>query len=306
MMQTVFAGKEIKFSYNKKKTVLNQLSLSINDRQIFGLLGPNGAGKSTLTRVMLGLDKAQDGTIQWFNERLNKSTNKRVGYVPQDLALMYDLSAYENVLFFGKLYGLKGERLKKQVQFALEFVGLWDERKQKPKNFSGGMKRRLNIACGIVHNPDVIIFDEPTVGVDPQSRNRILDAILELNQLGTTIIYISHYMEEVEKICTDVGIIDNGKLLCQGKLRDIIERYTDQAIVKLELSRKSTAYAEQLKRYNVLLSEGHQVELGVAKNDAHIISDIKTTFGEDVKSFQYISPNLEQVFFKLTNKNLRD
>ncbi|MBH5320074.1 ABC transporter ATP-binding protein [Paenibacillus sp. GSMTC-2017] len=305
-MQTVFAGKEIKFSYNKKKTVLNQLSLSINDRQIFGLLGPNGAGKSTLTRVMLGLDKAQDGTIQWFNERLNKSTNKRVGYVPQDLALMYDLSAYENVLFFGKLYGLKGERLKKQVQFALEFVGLWDERKQKPKNFSGGMKRRLNIACGIVHNPDVIIFDEPTVGVDPQSRNRILDAILELNQLGTTIIYISHYMEEVEKICTDVGIIDNGKLLCQGKLRDIIERYTDQAIVKLELSRKSTAYAEQLKRYNVLLSEGHQVELGVAKNDAHIISDIKTTFGEDVKSFQYISPNLEQVFFKLTNKNLRD
>ncbi|OMF10826.1 daunorubicin ABC transporter ATP-binding protein [Paenibacillus amylolyticus] len=305
-MQTVFTGENIQFSYNKKKPVLKQLSLSVGDRQIYGLLGPNGAGKSTLTRVMLGLDKPQNGKIQWFNEHLNASTNKRVGYVPQDLALIYDLSAYENVLFFGKLYGLKGERLKKQVRFALEFVGLWEERKQKPKKFSGGMKRRLNIACGIVHNPDVIILDEPTVGVDPQSRNRILDAIIELNQLGTTVIYISHYMEEVERICSHVGIIDDGQLLCQGKLNDVIQEHTDQAIIRLELQRKSTAYTKQLEDYVVLLAEGNNVELGVPKNDVNAISQIKESFGEDVKSFQYITPNLEQVFFKLTRKNLRD
>ncbi|WP_145409651.1 ABC transporter ATP-binding protein [Paenibacillus xylanexedens] len=305
-MQTVFAGENIQFSYNKKKPILKQLSLSVGDRQIYGLLGPNGAGKSTLTRVMLGLDKPQSGKIQWFNEYLNASTNKRVGYVPQDLALIYDLSAYENVLFFGKLYGLKGERLKNQVRFALEFVGLWEERKQKPKKFSGGMKRRLNIACGIVHNPDVIILDEPTVGVDPQSRNRILDAITELNQLGTTVIYISHYMEEVEKICSHVGIMDDGQLLCQGKLHDVIQEYTDQAIIRLELQQKSTAYAKQLEDYVVLLSDGNRVELGVPKNDINTLSQIRESFGEDMKSFQYVTPNLEQVFFQLTRKNLRD
>ncbi|MCM3174956.1 ABC transporter ATP-binding protein [Paenibacillus sp. MER 99-2] len=305
-MQTVFAGENIQFSYNKKKPVLKQLSISVGDRQIYGLLGPNGAGKSTLTRVILGLDKPQSGKIQWFNEYLNASTNKRVGYVPQDLALIYDLSAYENVLFFGKLYGLKGERLKNQVRFALEFVGLWEERKQKPKKFSGGMKRRLNIACGIVHNPDVIILDEPTVGVDPQSRNRILDAITELNQLGTTVIYISHYMEEVEKICSHVGIMDDGQLLCQGKLHDVIQEYTDQAIIRLELQQKSTAYAKQLEDYVVLLSDGNRVELGVPKNDINTLSQIRESFGEDMKSFQYVTPNLEQVFFQLTRKNLRD
>lgn len=168
------------------------------------------------------------------------------------------------------------------------------------------MKRRLNIACGIVHNPDVIILDEPTVGVDPQSRNRILDAIIELNQLGTTVIYISHYMEEVERICSHVGIIDDGQLLCQGKLNDVIQEHTDQAIIRLELQRKSTAYTKQLEDYVVLLAEGNNVELGVPKNDVNAISQIKDSFGEDVKSFQYITPNLEQVFFKLTRKNLRD
>lgn len=305
-MRTVFAGDAINFSYDTKKPVLNGLSLSIGDKQIYGLLGPNGAGKSTLTKVMLGLDKAQSGKLQWFNEIPNRSTNKRVGYVPQDLALIYDLSAYENVLFFGKLYGLKGERLKKQVRYALEFVGLWEERKQKPKKFSGGMKRRLNIACGIVHNPDVIIFDEPTVGVDPQSRNRILEGIIELNQIGTTIIYISHYMEEIEKVCSHVGIMDKGELLVEGTLNDVIAQHTDQAIIKLELQRKASSYTAKLEKYQVISSEGNLVELGVLKNDVGVMSRIKEDFGDDVKSFQYIAPNLEQVFFKLTKKNLRD
>ncbi|MBY0012901.1 MULTISPECIES: ABC transporter ATP-binding protein [Paenibacillus] len=305
-MRTIFSGEAIDFSYNKKEPVLDGLSISITDRQIYGLLGPNGAGKSTLTKVMLGLENPQKGKLQWFNEYPNQSTKSRVGYVPQDLALIYDLSAYENVEFFGKLYNLKGEKLKKQVRYALEFVGLWEERKQKPKKFSGGMKRRLNIACGIVHNPDVIILDEPTVGVDPQSRNRILDAILELNQLGTTIVYISHYMEEVEKICSHVGIIDNGTLLCEGRLSDILEAYTDQAILKLELQQKSSAYTARLADYTVVAIEDNKIELAVPKNNVGVISEIKDRLGDELKSFQYISPNLEQVFFKLTKKNLRD
>lgn len=305
-MRTIFSGEAIDFGYNKKETVLDGLTISITDKQIYGLLGPNGAGKSTLTKVMLGLESPQNGKLQWFNEYPNQSTKSRVGYVPQDLALIYDLSAYENVEFFGKLYNLKGERLKNQVRYALEFVGLWDERKQKPKKFSGGMKRRLNIACGIVHNPDVIILDEPTVGVDPQSRNRILDAILELNQLGTTIIYISHYMEEVEKICSHVGIIDKGTLLCEGRLSDILAEYTDQAILKLDLQQKGAAYAERLAEYTVISTDENTVELAVPKNNVSILSEIKEKFGDELKSFQYISPNLEQVFFKLTQKNLRD
>ncbi|KUP22755.1 ABC transporter ATP-binding protein [Paenibacillus sp. DMB5] len=305
-MRTIFSGEAIDFSYNKKEPVLDGLSISITDKQIYGLLGPNGAGKSTLTKVMLGLENPQKGKLQWFNEYPNQSTKSRVGYVPQDLALIYDLSAYENVEFFGKLYNLKGEKLKKQVRYALEFVGLWEERKQKPKKFSGGMKRRLNIACGIVHNPDVIILDEPTVGVDPQSRNRILDAILELNQLGTTIVYISHYMEEVEKICSHVGIIDNGTLLCEGRLSDILEAYTDQAILKLELQQKSSAYTARLADYTVVAIEDNKIELAVPKNNVGVISEIKDKLGDELKSFQYISPNLEQVFFKLTKKNLRD
>ncbi|CAM4196117.1 ABC transporter ATP-binding protein [Paenibacillus typhae] len=305
-MRTIFSGEAIDFSYNKKEPVLDGLSISITDKQIYGLLGPNGAGKSTLTKVMLGLENPQKGKLQWFNEYPNQSTKSRVGYVPQDLALIYDLSAYENVEFFGKLYNLKGEKLKKQVRYALEFVGLWEERKQKPKKFSGGMKRRLNIACGIVHNPDVIILDEPTVGVDPQSRNRILDAILELNQLGTTIVYISHYMEEVEKICSHVGIIDNGTLLCEGRLSDILEAYTDQAILKLELQQKSSAYTARLADYTVVAIEDNKIELAVPKNNVGVISEIKDRLGDELKSFQYISPNLEQVFFKLTKKNLRD
>ncbi|WP_409295862.1 ABC transporter ATP-binding protein [Peribacillus sp. SCS-26] len=305
-MQTVFTGDSINFSYNKKKPVLKDLTFSIGKQQIYGLLGPNGAGKSTLTRVMLGLDILQSGELKWFNENLNLETKKRIGYIPQDLALIYDLSAYENVLYFGKLYGLRGEDLKKQVEHSLRFVGLWEERKQKPKKFSGGMKRRLNIACGIVHKPEVIIFDEPTVGVDPQSRNHILDAIVELNSTGITIIYISHYMEEVERICTHVGIMDNGRLLCEGTLNEIILQYADQALIELELQGKSEDYSKQLVNYEVLSAESHTIGLRVPKNDLEIMTSIQEDFGPEIKSFRYLPPNLEHVFFNLTQKNLRN
>lgn len=305
-MQNIFNGKDIKFGYKKNELVLKELSLSIGEGQIYGLLGPNGAGKSTLTRVMLGLDYAKSGEIEWFGSNPDKETNKRIGYVPQDLALIYDLSAYENVLFMGKLYGLKGEKLKLQTKFALEFVGLWDERKKTPKKFSGGMQRRLNIACGIVHDPEVIILDEPTVGVDPQSRNHILDSIVELNKKGRTIIYISHYMEEVERICSHVGIVDDGQLLCEGELQEVIQYYSKNELIELEMKAEGKVYRERLEQFNVLSVEGHRVNIAIDQKDFAILNMIQNVFPQDIKSFKYIKPNLEQVFFELTRKKLRD
>ncbi|MDR1605893.1 MAG: ABC transporter ATP-binding protein [Streptococcaceae bacterium] len=305
-MNNIFKGKDIEFAYKKDQLVLKGLSLSIGEGQIYGLLGPNGAGKSTLTRVMLGLDDAKSGKIEWFGKKPNKDTNKQIGYVPQDLALIYDLSAYENVLFFGKLYGLKGDELKAQTKYALEFVGLWEERSKTPKNFSGGMKRRLNIACGIVHDPDVIILDEPTVGVDPQSRNHILDSIVALNQRGRTIVYISHYMEEVEKICSHVGIIDKGQLLCEGELSEVIQSYSKQGLIELEMENEGTIYEEKLTQFDVLSLEGHRVTIAIAQKDFTIFKTIQDVFPQEIKSFKYIIPNLEQVFFELTRKKLRD
>lgn len=305
-MENIFNGKKIKFGYKKNELVLKGLSLSIGAGKIYGLLGPNGAGKSTLTRVMLGLDYAKSGEIKWFGSSPDKETNKRIGYVPQDLALIYDLSAYENVLFFGKLYGLKGEKLKSQTKYALEFVGLWDERKKTPKKFSGGMQRRLNIACGIVHDPEVIILDEPTVGVDPQSRNHILDSIVELNKKGRTIIYISHYMEEVEKICSHVGIVDNGQLLCEGELQEVIQSYSKKELIELEMEEEGKTYEERLKQFDVSSIEGNRVNIAISQKDFAILNTIENVFHQDIKSFRYIKPNLEQVFFELTRKKLRD
>ena len=199
--------------YNQVIAVDN-LSLDIAEGEIFGFLGPNGAGKSTTINAICGLVKPTQGEILIDgliikNEPLK--VKERLGLVPQEIALFPTLKARENVEFFGKLAGLKGEQLKNKVQEALELVGLAEHSKGLAKNFSGGMKRRLNIACAIVHQPRLIIMDEPTVGIDPQSRNHILETVRLLNKRGSTIIYTSHYMEEVEAVCSRIAIIDQGR-----------------------------------------------------------------------------------------------
>lgn len=193
--------------------------LSIKEGEIFGFLGPNGAGKTTTISILSGLYTKFKGNVKVFNKDIKKDSveiKKQMGVVPQDLALVEDLTAYENVTFFARLYGLKGENLKKSVKETLEFVGLWDRKNDFPTKFSGGMKRRLNIACAIAHKPKLIIMDEPTVGIDPQSRNNILETVKKLNEQGSTIIYTSHYMEEIETICTDICIMDHGKIIARG------------------------------------------------------------------------------------------
>ena len=213
------------------KTAVDHISLKIKEGEIFGLLGPNGAGKSTTLNMVCSLLKPTSGNIEIFG--MNTSNNmkkikKKIGYIPQELAIHGNLKAWENVELFTSLYGIKGKELKSAIDKSLEFVGLLDRKNDFAKNFSGGMKRRLNIACAIGHNPRLMIFDEPTVGIDPQSRNFILEKIKTANKNGATIIYTSHYMEEVETICSRIAIMDNGRIIAVGTREELVRLVTSE------------------------------------------------------------------------------
>ena len=218
------------------KPVVDNLTLEIREGEIFGLLGPNGAGKSTTMNMICSLLKPTAGNIELFGMDIKKDVNKikpLIGYIPQDLAIYGNLKAWENVELFTSLYHIKGKELKIAIDEALDFVELTDRRNSFAKTFSGGMKRRLNIACALGHKPKLLIFDEPTVGIDPQSRNFILEKIKEANNDGTTVIYTSHYMEEIEAICTRIAIMDNGKIVAIGtkdELKNMVRRTADEDI----------------------------------------------------------------------------
>lgn len=212
------------------KVVVDDLNLEIKKGEIFGLLGPNGAGKSTTMNMICSIVKPTAGSIELLGKNPWKQKREvihRIGYIPQDLAIHGKLKAWENVELFTSLYRIKGEELKRTVDESLEYVGLLDSKNEFAKNFSGGMKRRLNIACAIGHQPDLLIFDEPTVGIDPQSRNFILEKIKESNQKGATVIYTSHYMEEVEAICSRIAIMDNGKVIACGTSEELKKLVTN-------------------------------------------------------------------------------
>lgn len=212
------------------RAVVDSLSLEIYEGEIFGLLGPNGAGKSTTMNMICSLIKPTAGKIELFgydNKKDNKKIKPLIGYIPQELAIYGNLKAWENVELFTSLYGVKGKELKDAVDKSLEAVELTDKRNSYAKTFSGGMKRRLNIACALGHNPKLLIFDEPTVGIDPQSRNFILERIKVANKKGSTVIYTSHYMEEVEAICDRIAIMDNGKLIAIGTSEELKKLVVD-------------------------------------------------------------------------------
>ncbi len=212
------------------KAVVDGLNIEIKTGEIFGLLGPNGAGKSTTMNMICSIVRPTAGSIELLGKnpwKQKKEVIHKIGYIPQELAIHGNLKAWENVELFTSLYGIKGTALKESVDESLEYVGLLEKKNEFTKNFSGGMKRRLNIACAIGHNPELLIFDEPTVGIDPQSRNFILDKIKETNKRGTTIIYTSHYMEEVEAICTRIAIMDNGKIIACGTSEELKKLVTN-------------------------------------------------------------------------------
>ncbi len=228
-METILKTIDLTKKYDNK-VVVDNLNLEIKKGEIFGLLGPNGAGKSTTMNMICGIIRPTLGGVEFIGQDFAKNRKdliEKLGYIPQNLAIHGNLKAWENVELFTSLYGIKGVRLKERIDEALEYVGLLEKKNDYAKTFSGGMKRRLNIACAIGHHPDLLIFDEPTVGIDPQSRNFILEKIRESNKNGATIIYTSHYMEEVEAICTRIAIMDNGKVIATGTSDELKKMVVD-------------------------------------------------------------------------------
>jgi ABC-2 type transport system ATP-binding protein len=293
---------------------VDNISLSIAEGEIFGFLGANGAGKSTTINMVAGLLRSNEGEINILGKNISKHSRfakMNIGVVPQDLAIYEDLTAFENVKFFAGLYGLRGSVLKERVEEALAFVGLSDKYKEYPKNFSGGMKRRLNIACAIAHRPKLIIMDEPTVGIDPQSRNYILTSVQKLNEMGCTIIYTSHYMEEVEEICTKIAIIDHGKVIAEGSKEQLKSIITDTKDIWIEA--KSTENIDANKIKEIMGVKAVQIVENLIKinsdtgvNNLNKIIQHLINNGIEISSLEEKAPNLETVFLTLTGRNLRD
>lgn len=235
-MEKILEVKNLNKKYDEKKAV-DDMNFDVKGGDIIGFLGPNGAGKSTTIRMIMGIESSDSGEISYLGKNIQtymKQFQKSIGVVPQDIAVYNDLSAYDNVKFFCSLYGFHKSELEKRVKDALEFVGLWDRRKDRPGKFSGGMKRRLNIACAIAHSPKLLIMDEPTVGIDPQSRNNIIETIKILNSRNTTVIYVSHYMEEIEALCNRVVIADKGHVIEDMDKEELKEKYKSQGKNNLE------------------------------------------------------------------------
>ncbi len=293
---------------------VDNMSLSIAEGEIFGFLGSNGAGKSTVINMVTGLLRKNAGSIRILGEDADKHRTfikRNIGLVPQELSIYEDLTGYENVQFFAGLYGLRGQELAARTKEALEFVGLSDKQKGYPKTFSGGLKRRLNIACAIAHRPKLIIMDEPTVGIDPQSRNYILESVRKLNEMGCTIIYTSHYMEEVEEICSRIAIVDHGKIIAEGTKAQLKSLITDSKLIEIEVKDSVAAdlsaiqsiqgvATAQMKETTIQIT----TELGVNNLNQLIAYFISNNI--EIRSLDEKEPNLETVFLTLTGKNLRD
>ena len=296
------------------KLVLDNVSYEVEQGEIFGFIGPNGAGKSTLINIMTSLLTPDSGTIKICGYDILKEPIKAkecIGYVPQDLALMEEMNAYDNLEFFGALYGLKGKVLKERISEALKVTGLEDSRKQKVKKFSGGMKRRLNLAVAILHHPKVLILDEPTVGVDPQSRNHIFSFVKNIcKEWGTTVIYTSHYMEEIEELCKRVFIIDLGKEISYGDREDIKASVFPNNKVIIE--------AQDITGETIMDLKDDEGIIKVGDKDDRIYLTINSKFKlantlsllekneVNIKKISYEEPKLEDVFLSLTGKTLRD
>ncbi|GIN72958.1 ABC transporter ATP-binding protein [Bacillus sp. J14TS2] len=287
-----------------KTEALKDVSITIPKGICYGLVGPNGAGKSTLIKMITSIIRDYKGSITFDKKQLSDKTKQRFGYVPQDIILEENISAASNLQLFGGLYGLKGSQLNTRVTEVLTLIGLQERSKDKVFTFSGGMKRRLNIGCALMHNPDLIIMDEPTVGIDPQSRKYIFQMIENLKKDGKTVIYASHYMEEVESLCDYVAFLDQGKMVEIGTINELLQQYAVSSIcVK---ARNLTR--EKLELYGTVSIENDAFFLYTEeplKAMEHISSYCRKNSIE-VERLELVRPRLEDVFFRLTGSNLRD
>lgn len=298
----------------KELIAVDHFNLEIREGEILGLLGPNGSGKTTTINCILSLLSYDKGTIEVFGKEMQPDSydsKRKIGVVMQNVAVFDALNVYDNIDYFCGLY-IKDKQLRRQyVEEAIEFVGLSDYKKFYPKKLSGGLLRRLNIACGIAHKPKLIFLDEPTVAVDPQSRNRILEGILELNRQGATIVYTSHYMEEVEQICTRIAIMDKGKNLATGttdELKQMIKKKEIISIEILDISDEDILALKELKNVYDVTYEHHKLTILCSNgkhNLIHILDYLQTknlSFGRVYSEL----PTLNDVFLEMTGKELRD
>jgi len=288
---------DVKKSYGTNLAVAG-VTISIEKSEVFGLLGPNGAGKSTTIAMMAGLIRPDTGSVTVAGVDPIKA-KVRIGLAPQALAIYERLTAEENLLFFARLMGLTGAKLEERVVWALELAGLADRRKDIVNTFSGGMKRRLNLACALVHAPEVVFLDEPTVGVDPQSRNFIFDSVERLRDEGLTVLYTTHYMEEAERLCDRVAIMDAGKILGIGTVPELIDQFGGS----------STVVAEFEGPINGFVFPGATVSKDTLKlSSKDPFRDVAklAESGVALKSLHVERPDLESVFLSLTGRSLRD
>ncbi|SKC81383.1 ABC transporter ATP-binding protein [Maledivibacter halophilus] len=304
---------DLKKHYKNIKAV-GGISFEVKRGEVFGLLGPNGAGKSTTISIISTLIAPDYGDVLYKGESVIKSPKnlqKNLGVVPQEIALYPTLTGYENLRFFGNIYGLTGRLLKQRIEEVSEIIGIKDRLKDKVEKYSGGMKRRINIGAALLHRPELLIMDEPTVGIDPQSRNHILDTVLELNRKGMTIIYTSHYMEEVEYLCTRISIMDKGKIIESGTRDELIEVIKGNKRIEIRFDKVSDELIEKIRDINYVNKiEIIENEVTITINNGdEIFKDIIERVGEtdvSILSIDVKKPNLEEVFLHLTGKALRD
>ena len=309
-METVVKIEKLVKRY-KELIALDHLDLEIKEGEIFGLLGPNGSGKTTCINCLLNLLTYDKGEITVFGKKMDNESKAKIGVVMQNVAVHDELSVKENIDYFCGLY-VKDKKTREQcVREAIEFVGLEGFEKFKPKKLSGGLLRRLNIACGIAHKPKLIIMDEPTVAVDPQSRNKILEGIEELNRQGATIIYTSHYMEEVEQICTRIAIIDKGKNLAIGTKQELKKMIKNTETVTVEaagLTEKQLEAVRQMPHSYECRYDNNTLTLLYSGGKHNLTRLLDYLHSEEVPIGRVYStlPTLNDVFLEITGKELRD
>lgn len=313
-MENVLEINSLNKTYGGKFKAINDLSLNVKKGEIFGLLGPNGSGKSTTINCILSLLNFDSGSIKIFGKEMTPESydiKSKIGVVFQDVAVFEELTVYENINYFCGLYIKDKNERKKYVNDAINLVGLAEFKKFYPKQLSGGLLRRLNIACGIAHKPELIILDEPTVAVDPQSRNNILDGIKKLNEEGATIIYTTHYMEEVEILCDRVIILDKGKILATGTSDELKELADIDEKITVELNEINNEFIEDIKKFkyvddieinsNILI-----IKYKKGKNNLEKLIDCLKSHKITYNKIFSERPTLNDVFLNLTGKELRD
>lgn len=293
---------------------LNHLNLDIHEGEIFGLLGPNGSGKTTAINCLLSLLKYDKGTIEVFGQPMTPESyqvKQQIGIVLQNVAVFDELTVYENIDYFCGLYVSDKKRRKELVNEAIQFVGLEDYCKTRPGKLSGGLLRRLNIACGIAHKPRLIIMDEPTVAVDPQSRNKILEGIQKLNEQGSTIIYTSHYMEEVEQICTRIAIMDHGRVIASGTTEELKKMIKTGETITVEAILLEEKHLQDIRNLSNVFDVHYKNQIlslrctGAQHNLIRLLNYLQSqdiTFGRVFSEL----PTLNDVFLEITGKQLRD